>query len=68
MTTILPISFIILIALALLSLAVTITVGVLAIVRWLRGRAVERRVWRAQRRRQKRLGLVVRRATRRAWR
>jgi hypothetical protein len=59
MTTLLPISFIILIALAMLALAVTITVGVLAIIRWLRGYLAERRVWRAQRRRQKRLGLVV---------
>jgi Flp pilus assembly protein TadB len=68
MTTLLPVSFIILIALATLSLAVTITVGALALVRWLRGRAIERRVWREQRRRRERLGLVVeRRAGRRAW-
>jgi Flp pilus assembly protein TadB len=64
MTALLPISFIILIALATLSLAVTITVGALAIIRWIRGRAVERRVWREQRRRQERLGLVVERGTR----
>jgi hypothetical protein len=66
MTTILPISFII-IALALLSLAVTITVGVVKLVRWLRGYLDERRVWREQRRRRERLGLVVGRR-RRVWR
>jgi Flp pilus assembly protein TadB len=59
MTTILSISLVILIALATLSLAVTITVGVVKLVRWLRGYLDERRVWRVQRRRRERLGLVV---------
>jgi hypothetical protein len=59
MITLLSIVLAILTTLALLSLAVAVLYSVLALVRWLRGYLVERRVWREQRRRQKRLGLVV---------
>ncbi len=68
MTTLLSIALIILTPLAMLSAAVAVLYSVLAIVRWLRGYLDARRVWREQRRRRERLGLVVGRATRRAWR
>jgi hypothetical protein len=53
---------------ALSILLVLTTLALPALLRWLRGYLAERRVWREQRRRQKRLGLAVeRRAGRRAW-
>jgi membrane protein implicated in regulation of membrane protease activity len=57
----LSIVLVIITTLALLSFAVAVLYSVLAIVRWLRGYLDERRIWRAQRRRCERLGLVVER-------
>ena len=62
----LSIALVILTTLALLSAAVAVLYIVLAIVRWLRDYLAERRVWREQRRRRERLGLVVERR-RRTW-